>query len=564
MGLFDKLFGKISKIKDGHTQEYYSPETVEDAQVSEQAPDGGQDSYADPTENSAGVYDTAGSTQAEPCDLDIAQQTEVPREEYLSRFRADFRHHFPKSLDTVESHMQLPYMIGSAVDISPVIEYAKSDVYSRFVDDPDKLSELSRAAVAKVAMNLEQYIASCTPEPFMISVKRAHTESLEKAWIVLDFYCRMLKGDYTLNIGILYIMISDELITRVSNPVAIAQSESYEDVLARCSKLISEDSDSDEIPALKKRLFEKLLNLDSLYLIHDETFNNAFPYIGADGRLEMQTNADRAESLTRFLEKNGDSKVSVTEYKQEEYEKLFTKLLHHGLTVIRLDNGLTPVEIDISGLYDSGEKNLIEVCNRYARRMFISELQYGYRLKELLGDRRDSEDYRILSSAMLKARTDGYRALAGGLVYVFNIGGAKPGTTLYTPKAMETAAEIMKVMGVVDSNTLIAPYDSTYEVFTGEIALRSIQRKDSTPDKGFVCAFTDRENADKIHQRFTNAGASDAVLVMTLGELCRNCRDCAGFILDMSSYGLEVPCELFGSISECARTEGILVGGQSV
>ena len=584
MGLFDKLFGKKPKSDNGYIQEYYTPKPEAcGSDIYEQLPDQGHmpiqtrqsqsanraaESDEQKKSRGPGYRLTPDAPEATP-ELSAFEKEsaapEIPRDEYLQGFRTSFRQYFPTSLDTIECHMQLPYMVSSALDITPVIEYAKNSVYSRFETEPEKLSELSRAAVAKVAMNLEQYIGQTETEYFSTKIKRAHTESLEKAWIVLDFYCRMLKSEYTTNIGILYVMISDELITRATTPGGIAKSESYEDVLAKCASASSQNGTADEVTALKKRLFEKLMNLESIYLIHDEVFNNNFPYIGADGRLELQTDAERAASLARFIEKNGDSKVSVREYRKEEYEKLLATLLHNGLTVVRLDNGLTPVEIDIDELYDNGEKNLIEVCNRYARRMFISELQYGYRLKKLLDGKKDSEEYKVLSAAMVKARTDGYRALAGGLVYVFNKGGAKPGVTLYTPTALETAAEIMKAQGVVDTDTLRASSDSGYEAYNGEISLRSIRRQGANTDMGFVCAFTDRENAEKIHSRFAQAGVTDdAILVMTLGELCRNCKESAGFVLDMSSYGLEVPVELFSKMVEIIKSEGIITNSKKI
>ncbi len=575
MGFFGKLLGKMqSRVQGEYPQvqdhpQYPGTENFPNeigSQKTEDANINTQSGYGEAnvsTENPS-VHPELDSFDAYNDRQIPAQVQNTSREEYLGKFRSEFRYRFPKSLDTIESHMQLPYMVGSAVDISPIIEYASNNVYERFRNQPEKLSELSRAAVAKVAMELEQYIGSRAAGDFALSLKRAHEDSLEKAWIVLDFYCRMLKAEYTENIAKLHGMITDELILRSTDPVHQAQSESYEEVLAKCAKAISEDNDASVISELKKRLFQKLMHLDSIYVIHDATFNNAFPYIGADGRLEIQTSPERAESLKAFLEKNGDSRVDIVEYKKEEYESFFSKVLHHGLAVIRIDNGFTPVEVDIAGLFDNGEKNLIEVCNRYARGRFVSELQYGYRIKNLLDDRRDSEDYRVLSSAMVSARTNGYRALAGGLLYVFNIGGAKCGTTLYTQKALETAGEIMKAMGIIDESTLIAHGDSSFDVFTGEIAPRVIKKKSSTAGKGFVCAFTDKENADKIHKRLTDAGANDAVIVMTLGELCENCGDHAGFILDMSSYGLEVPIEVFGRIGECVKTNGIIVDGKEM
>lgn len=573
MGFFGKLFGKKTHINQNQQQcpsEGYPNDNEQPADDQTQLYDG-QEQNIEGERQPNGEYITDASAngetecaESEQQNVPAWQNNEVSREEYIVKFRAEFKHHFPKRLDTVENHMQLPYMICAAVDISPVIEFAATDVYERFRNDPDKLSELSRAAVAKVAMFLEKFIGEQEPGYFEAFLMRAHGDSLEKAWIVLDFYCRMLKAEYTEKITVLYGLVTDELVKRTLNPALQARNESYEDVLAKCARLVSTDAASEELPELKKRLFEKLLELDTIYVIHDEAFNNTFPYIGADGRLEIQTTAEHAQSLKVFLEKNGDSKVSISEYKKEQYETFFKKIFHLGLTVIRLDNGFTPVEIDINDVFDDGEKNLVEVCNRYARSCFISELQYGYRIKNLLGDKHDTEDYRVLSAAMIKARSNGYRALAGGLVYVFNIGGENHGTTLYTPKALENASEIMKIMGIIDESTLIAPGDTAFDVFNGEIALRSVSRKDSTPDKGFICAFTDIENAEKIHKRFVEAGANDSVIVMTLGELCRSCGECAGFILDMSSYGLEIPKEMFGKISEIAKTNGIIVGGKEI
>ena len=51
---------------------------------------------------------------------------------------------------------------------------------------------------------------------------------------------------------------------------------------------------------------------------------------------------------------------------------------------------------------------------------------------------------------------------------------------------------------------------------------------------------------------------------MTLGELCRNCKESAGFVLDMSSYGLEVPVELFSKMVEIIKSEGIITNSKKI
>lgn len=548
MGFFDKFLGKFKE------KEAFIPEIAEENDIPEES-DVGIPSDILPEEK-----------KNEPEKASYTAEDVLPeeREEYIRKFRKSFRCHFPEAFDTVESHMQLPYMINSAVDVSPVIELAVEKVYSKLREEPEKLSEVSKAAVAKVAMAIEKYFGETGLEAAFVSCARAHSESLEKAWIVLDFYKRMLKEDYTVNIGKLYDRITDEIIVRYLNSGSIADVEDYDALLAKCARIISEDGTSPEIPMLKKRLFEKLFMFDSIYVVHDDTFNSSFPYVGADGRIEIQTDAKRAESLKTFLEGKGDSKVVIREYSNPDFTKFFSDAVHNGLGIMRLDNGLTPVEIDLAEIYDNGEDNVMEVCNRTVRGMFIRELQYGYRLKKLLSDKQGSEEYRVLAGAMLNARSTGYRALAGGIVYAFNIGGGRSGVTMYTPNALEKAREIMKVMGEIDESVLIAPGDDSYEIFNGELALRSVQKRDAAAETGMVCAFTDIENAAKIRRRFAENGANDAVVAVTLGELCRQCSGCAGFILDMSSYGIEVPKEMFVKISENVKSSGQIIAGKEV
>ena len=71
-------------------------------------------------------------------DREMPENAEMSFEEYTHLFRKKFRAHFPEALDTIDRHMQLPFMIGEAVDISPVIKYAVTGVYSRFKTEPEK------------------------------------------------------------------------------------------------------------------------------------------------------------------------------------------------------------------------------------------------------------------------------------------------------------------------------------------------------------------------------------------------------------------------------------------
>ena len=485
----------------------------------------------------------------------------LSRDEYTTRFRATFMHLFPNSLDTLESHMQLPYMVNSAVNIAPVIEYAEKEIYSRFKAEPEKLVELSRAAVTKVALALEKYLSELDSEQFQSSCGLAHMDSLGKAWIVLDFYCRMMKRDFAESIALLQDVITDEIIARGFLSDVITAEKEYEYHLDKCSELVLAGNESPNIWVAKRELLEKLFALDCIFVIYCKAFGKAYPFVDTDGRVEITTNKKSAQALKERLSENGTVDVTIVEYKKEQYEKFFSEMLHNGIFVIRPDGEKSNVEIDIRDYYTNDEENILEVSNRYVRGMFIRKLQYKYRLENLPEDKVDSDEYSTLSSAMLSAGNRGLRAFAGGLFYALYDGKTNEGdTTLYTPRAMERAKELMVVLGETDESILIANNDRAYDVLETEPTLKSIRKKGA--ENGFVCAFSDKESAEIIRKRFCDGGAVCSVVVVTPGELCNCCAGSEGFVMDINSYGLEIPVSAFAKISEYVKASGVIVNGK--
>lgn len=552
MGLFDKLFGK-KKNKEN---------------ISDVLP---EEKVAESESNVIIESENKNENTGKTADFDN-KKTELPPtgeqltvEEYVAKFRKAYRKYFPKSLDSIESHMQLPYMIGATFDVSSVIEEAKNGVYSKFNGDSEKLSEKSRAAVAQVALMIDKNLELSDDETLKAACARSHTESLEKTWIVLDFYCEMLKADYIKHIKKAYGLVTEQLIARGVAPEISVESD-YEATLLQCSKLIAENANSEEISTFKKKIFSLLLKQERIYVPHDETFNKSFPYVGADGKTEVLTNEKRAQELKNFLEKNNECRVTLNEYKNTDILKFFEDILHMGLGKIRLENGFAPIELNVED-YDVGKQtNLLEICNRSVRGYFIKELQYGYRLEKLLSDEKESDVYKIISNAMVNARNNGYRALAGGLIYALCVGNGNSANekTLYTPNALIKAKEIMKVMGVIDENVLVAPGNNGYEIYEGKLALKTVQKRGAAPEEGLVCAFTDKKGADAICERIKEAGTECFVTVITLAELCAGASACAGFVLDMNTYGIEISKDLFQKMGECARTSGQIVAGKEI
>ncbi|MBR3994075.1 MAG: hypothetical protein IKI97_02215 [Clostridia bacterium] len=507
------------------------------------------------------VIISAQNTQEQSMQKPEAVTQAVSRDEYIKKYRSVFMHLFPENFDSVENHMQLPLMINSLVNISPVLEYAKNEIYSKLLKDPEKFSEGSRAAVSKVAVEIEKSLFGTEPEQMRSLCGFAHTESLGKAWIVLDFYCRMLRQEYTRNISRLHSVVTDELIARGYMADSIRTVLEYEKLLLKCSELSKTDSDKDSLMVLKRELLGKLFDLESVFVLYCGSSNKSFPYVGNDGKVEILTDRKRASDLMAYIEKKQNLEISVVEYKNEQFEKLFSDILHSGLFEIRLERGKAPVEMDIREYYTNDEENILEVSNRYIRGMFIRKVQYEYRLDAFPSSEVDSDEYKNVSALMLKTENRLYRAFAGGVFYALCEGKTKKDEiTLYTPRAMERAKEIMAVMETADEKVLVASGDSGYDVMDTEPVLKSIKKRSA--ESGFVCAFSDVENAEKIRARFKANGADCQIVAVTPIELCSAGSVCSGIVMDIGSYGFEIPSDVFTKIGEYVKSGGVIVNGK--
>lgn len=484
----------------------------------------------------------------------------ISREEYIKKYRSVLMRLFPENLDSVENHMRLPSMIDSVVSISPVLEYAKNEVYAKLLKEPEKFTEVSRAAASRVAVEIEKHLFGIDPEQMRSLCGFAHTNSLGSAWIVLDFYCRMLRQEYTRNISKLYDIITDELVARDFMTDSIRTAKEYEELLVKCSELSKVDGDAEDLMMMKRELLGKLFDLESIFVLCWEGINKSTPYVGTDGAVEIQTDRKRAKDLAVYIEKEQSVEVFVVEYKNEQFEKFFSDILHSGLFEIRLDRGKASVEIDIREYYTNEEENILEISNRYIRGMFIRQIQYGYRLYKFSDSEISSDEYKNVSSLMLKTENRLYRAFGGGLFYALIEGESKKdGTTLYTPRAMEKAKEIMAFMENSDDSILVAPGDSSYDILDTEPVLKSIKKRNA--ENGYVCAFSDRENAEKICARFNENGSDCQIVAVTPIELCSAGAVCSGIIMDMLSYGFEITSDEFEKIGEYVRSGGAIVNG---
>lgn len=342
------------------------------------------------------------------------------------------------------------------------------------------------------------------------------------------------------------------------NLMSILQG-SLDELLKKCESLHKADPKSADIPPLKEKIVAKVKQLDALYVAYDLDFNNRFPFIDTMGRMEFYTRHDRAENGKAFFESHNEGRFEIRKIPKAQFEQFFEDLSCNSYTMIRLDNGFAPVELEVSMFSDSKLPCVVDRSNAGIRYLLIRDLQYAYRLKKLDASLKGSKKEHVLTEMMLTMQANAYQTLAKGLIYVFGPGPHRPGTTLYTPKALARAKDLLQEYKLEES-ALVAPGDSGVEEYTGSLNLRvTMKHSGQSMAESFCCAFTERKSAEEVHVAFARSGCDDCVIVVTFEELMGQAVQCAGIVLDMPTYGLEIPKEEFGKIQMYGQIPGGIV-----
>lgn len=300
----------------------------------------------------------------------------------------------------------------------------------------------------------------------------------------------------------------------------------------------------------------KLQDLEELYLIMDEDFNNSFPYIGTDGRIELCSTEEAAEALKAYLHKNYMGHVSIKKIPGKEIPEELTRLSDLGIAILRLDNGVEPVEIWFRDFLDRETTSLLEKENSAIAQMLLRDLQYACRANKL--EDPDPAGKKNLLEHMLTMRYNAFSRLGNTAVYALAEVPEGQGITWYTPRALELAKKRLAKQNLPES-ALLAPGDRQYRVYEWKANLRVTQLPGQTAAESLVCIFTGRAPAEQTRKRFAEYGAVDGILVISFEELYGHAMQCAGLIVDLPSYGYVLKKEDLQEVQEKALLDGVIL-----
>lgn len=312
---------------------------------------------------------------------------------------------------------------------------------------------------------------------------------------------------------------------------------------------------------LLKDAAQRILELDQLYLAMDADFNCNFPFVDRSGSMEFFTDDARAQYVGNVFEERYGLRTIIRKYERKDFAELFAFLHLIGCSRLRVDNGFSPVEMHLKEFWDGADEKLplVDDANCGLRHLFVRTQEYRCRLQKIRTEDRGTETERALQSLAMTMEGNGYQTMAGSLLYVFAPGPRQEDVTFYTPKAMEKARKLLEEQALPEER-LLALGAGAFRIYSGSLNLRVTNRPGETAVKdGFVCAFTESQAANAVWEAFARMGCDDNLLVITWEELMGQAVQCAGILLDMPTYSMQIHTSEFEKIMTYASIPGPIV-----
>ena len=490
-----------------------------------------------------------------------AQQVFEISGDYLEQIKRVAIKYMPSSMSAAQLK-PIFEMLSGLIDVDVVMVMLEATSWSAAHRAEESGDENASTAVsqafAETGFKINGFMDAFKESYFAERIGSANEETLLKAFIAADFYAFHLKEEYNANLRKLQMSIAREMLKRGFTVVVTRDVSEFEQLQMRCNDAVKANPDAEETKSLVCELGKKLLGLEKIYVAYDEDFNNQFPYIGTDGRIEVSTKPEIAKALLNYYHEQHLGHLSVREFSGDQILAALNSYQQMGIGVLRLDNGSKPVDIWFRDILEPVSENILERKNNGTKGEFLRELQYGYRISKIDPSEKGGKLEHGLMEMMLTMRYNAYRSFGNGLCYVLATTPYKAGPTFYTEKALAKAKEMLAEDNLPES-ALIAEGDNAFAVYDSAVNLRVAQKTGQTMEESLVCAFTGRREAEQVRTNFLQHGIDDSVIVITYDELYSHAMQCAGILIDMPTYGLELLKKDFQDVANWRAVPGAIL-----
>ena len=529
---------------------------IMEADTSFAGPDTGDASAAAASAPASGVM-TAEEEQN-------AFEVTPPDEKALARLRRVTLSKMPYNIMSLEGQKKL---FADICNVFPAL--AMLDMQGNMWSQSEKSGKVELQEVGQLAFRVDKYLAAMKPEPNLESIETCQQEEAQKIFQGFDMWAHMLKPEFSATLIKYSHAAANRLLTeidldaeeKVLVEAARKAMEPYQNLLKEVNELEKkpEAEVKETLIAKRKELGEMVMQFPQIFVAYDGDFNKNLPYLSTNGRVQIFSNPILAESARKYFSEQHEGEFTVRAVPQSAIKPFFQQLQHDGILVALLDNGTHPANLWLKEICPLEEQNMIENLNSGIRGCFIRELQLAFRLKKNAEALKGTPQERLMQQFMLTMRANALREMGRGLLYVLSSAPAKEGVTLYTPKAMELAKQLAESRKLPES-ALIAPGDTSCEVYEGSIQLRVTTPKDKPGiENAFVCVFTDHKGVDTVRAHFAKNNLNDSIIVATWDEIAAQAQQCKGALIDMLTFGRQVQKIEFPDVEKMRASKGPIV-----
>ena len=276
--------------------------------------------------------------------------------------------------------------------------------------------------------------------------------------------------------------------------------------------------------------------------------NKSIPYMGIDGRLELFTDPQLAQTAAHTLAEQSHIQIIVKELEDREAMRYFLRsCMRDGMAIFRLNNGSTPhQEYRFSDLFTFREPTLIEEKNRELRSFLFRSHLYEYCC--VLQPEEAQEKKQKLTEMALTMRYNAYRELYRGLLYALvDPEASDTDHDFYTVAALDRAKDLLEEKKFAEAGytavSLIHLPHQGGSLYSSPLHLYFANRPNQVGsiEHGLVCAFTSYEAAKHGRALFQSYQQPCSIVALTGPELLTQARLCAGVLVDLEETGFQIP-----------------------
>ena len=491
--------------------------------------------------------------------------------EYLNLLSNYSRQHITDNLNDLKTHRKMIDLLEKVVS---VVNYVTMPISIQSELDNNELRDRSiNEFCGEIAFNINKWLGVANVNNIAKKFGDKSNDEILNAFCYLDFYRCMLKEEYRKNIQVMQIEIAKEIKKRnieiVLSETTPQEISEFEKLQRRCSECSKSAPDSEETKELKTKLWNQLLNQETIWVAYDEDIAGDFPFIGLMGPMEIFTKEEYALAAKTYFSKNNEGHFSLRKIEKGNIKDWFKNALYIGATTFNLDNGVAPVQFKIEDYIPYENNNDIDHINRDIRCYLLRTLQAENRYHKMNGERTEdtTKMYNQIISVLI---SNGYTALVNSTIYALIVGPYIESAQIlsktafekhkdyFNPKDLQTRQYLMELddelkIPIVAKETVLNDMISS-----GNVTILSIEKIKGLqtiviPNRGkFVPIFTDKSGAENMRNQFLKHGEEyDCnIVAVTFAEIISSLLTCDGAIVDDTTFSYVLPKATLDNIKE--------------